>query len=450
MAGGDVTTRAHGRPGTRPPLRRTLQDRWVAGVAAGLATHLGVPVARVRAVLVLLVPLGGAGVLAYLLLWLLVPAAPVARRTGTAPADRRGGPTPDAGAEHAGGPDGGDDRATAQVLQDNALTTVAGAALVAVGSATLAQRAGVGVEPLTVAALAAIVVGALLAWGRLDRSDRARWLASAGGDTRPGLVRLASGVALAVVGLLLLLSGTVDAAALRGALLAAGAVLVGTGLLLAPWVTQLGRDLVAERAARVRADERAEIAAHLHDSVLQTLALVQKRADDPVEVTRLARAQERQLRQWLYAAPAPARLAEAVRGVVAEVEDLHGVPVEVVTVGDTALDGDLHALVQALREALVNAVRHGAPPVSVYVEVTEDGVEAFVRDHGPGVDLDAVPADRLGLRRSVLERMARHSGSASVRRPAGGGTEVRLVHGPLAAGQDGAGGAGDAAPDGRT
>ena len=213
-------------------------------------------------------------------------------------------------------------------------------------------------------------------------------------------------------------------------------MLAGLVLALAPWGLRLWRDLDGERAARVREGERAAIAAHLHDSVLQTLALVQRSSNDPTQVQRLARAQERDLRDWLYGSAGgamsaadpgdSATLALAVRRVVAEVEDDYGVPVDVVLVGDMPMDDALAGLVAALREAVLNAVRHAGAPVSVYVEVTPGQVEAFVRDRGPGFDLALVPADRLGVRTSVIDRMHRLRGTATVRSSSGEGTEVAL------------------------
>jgi signal transduction histidine kinase len=201
---------------------------------------------------------------------------------------------------------------------------------------------------------------------------------------------------------------------------------------------RLWGDLRTEQTQRIRETERADIAAHLHDSVLQTLALIQRKAGEPAEVVRLARAQERELRGWLYAGPlgSQASLASAVTEVAHEVEDLHGIPIELVVTGDRPLDLAGTALVQALREALLNAVRHGAPPVSVYVEVGLEVVEAFVRDHGPGFELSEVPLDRFGVRESILGRMRRNRGSAGVRRLEHG-TEISLSL-PVAAVSDSA------------
>jgi len=188
------------------------------------------------------------------------------------------------------------------------------------------------------------------------------------------------------------------------------------------------RDLDVERAARARESERADIAAHLHDSVLQTLALIQHRAHDQSEVSRLARAQERDLRSWLYGAqaPDPTTMAARITEMAAEVEDMHAAVIEVVSVGDRTVDDRTRALLAALREAVVNAVRHAGSPVRVYVESSPDGVEAFVRDRGPGFVLASVPEDRHGVKESIIGRMERHGGEARVRSTPGEGTEVRL------------------------
>jgi signal transduction histidine kinase len=299
--------------------------------------------------------------------------------------------------------------------------------VVAAGAVLLA-RGGVNVHAEIWVPLLVLLVGATIALRQLDISERARWLAPGGGSPRMGLLRLGGGVALAVVGILLFFARGTRASDLLPIAVASLAVLLGVGLVLAPWGVRLWRDLEQERSLRVRESERAEIAAHLHDSVLQTLALIQRKPGDANEVARLARAQERELRDWLYAGTqTPSEsLQAAVRDVVAEVEDGHGVPIDLVVVGDRPTDPASRALVQALREALLNAVRHGRAPVSAYVESSADGVSAFVRDRGDGFDVDDVPSDRLGVRESIIGRMARHGGRAEVRRVEAGGTEVRL------------------------
>jgi len=202
------------------------------------------------------------------------------------------------------------------------------------------------------------------------------------------------------------------------------------GVLVAPGFMRLAHSLSFERAARIREQERAELAAHLHDSVLQTLALIQKRAGDPREVAGLARRQERELRSWLLSRPADAEhlsVSSALERAAAEVEELHRVPVEVVTVGDGPLHG-LEALVQAAREAMTNAAKFaGADHVDLYAEVEPDKVEVFVRDRGAGFDVGAIPPDRRGVRDSILARMQRHGGRAAVHSSPGEGTEVELV-----------------------
>jgi signal transduction histidine kinase len=199
-------------------------------------------------------------------------------------------------------------------------------------------------------------------------------------------------------------------------------------VVLAPWLHRSRAALNEARTEKVRADARADMAAHLHDSVLQTLALIQRQADDPRAVQQLARRQERELRGWLYTEDVPeASLKAALTAAAAEVEDERGVPVELVVVGDCDTSDAVQALVRAAREAMVNAAKHsGADKIDVYAEVTEALVEVFVRDRGTGFDVDAVAEDRHGVRGSILNRMARHGGRASVRSRPGDGTEVRL------------------------
>jgi signal transduction histidine kinase len=216
--------------------------------------------------------------------------------------------------------------------------------------------------------------------------------------------------------------------------IALAALVVATAVILisAPFWVGMVRRLGAERVARARADERSEVAAHLHDSVLQTLALIQKRSDDPEQVARLARRQERDLRDWL-AGTEPNRpdelLADALRAAAAEIEDSHGVPIEAVVVGDAELDERLEALVAASREALTNAVKFasGGGPVRLYAEIEDGRASVFIDDRGPGFDPDKVPADRRGVRESIIGRMERYGGRAEIRSDGGEGTEVELT-----------------------
>jgi signal transduction histidine kinase/phage shock protein PspC (stress-responsive transcriptional regulator) len=419
-------------PRQRPPLRRATDGRVVAGVCRGLADHLGLHPLALRVGFVALTVVGGVGALIYAFLWATIQPedgvglGPVPRGAGG-----RGGRAPQVPGEPGW-------RRGSRVLEPGVLLVVGGGLAILVGVLAVVQAQGVNLRLDITVPVLVLTVGAVFVWSQLDTSGQDRLLAAQGGDRQQAIGRLVIGLGLAVAGLVALGAQGSSLADLRNVGGAVLVTLVGVGVLAAPYVARLWRDLREEQAARVRETERADIAAHLHDSVLQTLALIQRRADDPVQVTRLARAQERELRHWLYTGPVgpAATLAGAVASVGHEVEDLLGAPIELIVTGDRPLDADGQALVNALREAMVNAVRHGAPPISAYVEVGPDAVEAFVRDHGPGFQLDAVPEDRLGVRESILGRMQRHGGTARVRRLEQG-TEVSLEL-PLSREQQGA------------
>jgi signal transduction histidine kinase len=335
--------------------------------------------------------------------------------------------------------------------------TLLGIAALAVAGALWLGSVGFDVHAEVILPIVAIAIGAIFFWSQLDETD-------ALGSRRPvRWIWLAVGLSLTILGLVgLVVRGTnlADIWQVAGAVLAA---LVGVAVLSAPWILRLWTNLRVEQAARIRATERADIAAHLHDSVLQTLALIQRQSGDAATVARLARAQERQLRTYLYDEDARAgTLGAALTAALGEVEDLHGVPVQLVVTGDRSMDEHLEALVKAVREAAWNAVRHAEPPVSAYVEVGPDVVEAFVRDHGAGFDLTDVPDDRAGVRESIIGRMERHGGSARIRRrPDGTEIELRLPvsePAPTSNGKDGkdgkengkANGAADAKANGAT
>lgn len=395
---------------TRLPLLRPRSGRVLGGVAAGLAAHLGLPVAAVRLALVLLVPLGGAGALLYVFWWVTVPSG-----------------DPRAAAEEAR--PAATSRLAPRLRQPGRrlpLTEIAlGVLLLAAAGGLIAVRNGADLGGSWVLPALVVLGGLALAWSQLDAVDREP--GRSGGRTPVSVLRLLGGIALAGTGVFLLIGRDAPMEDLLRSALAALAVLVGAALVLAPWWLRLVRELSDERLARARASERADIAAHLHDSVLQTLALIRARAANADEVAKLARAQERELRSWLYddrVTPGTSVAAE-LRDVVAEVEDHHGVPVEVVVVGDRTPDERTAGLLRATREALVNAVRHGRPPVSAYLEVGPAVVEVFVKDRGDGFELDDVPDDRFGVRESIIGRMRRLGGDATVRAGAGG-TEVAL------------------------
>jgi signal transduction histidine kinase len=289
------------------------------------------------------------------------------------------------------------------------------------------------------------VVGLFVVWrgaGAEERTDLRQLIErapvfgiDAGRSRRTTIVRVALGIALTLGGLGGVASITRGSSVATRGFLGAIAVVGGFLVIFGPWWLRLWRELTEERRDRVRAEERADMAAHIHDSVLQTLTLIQKSANDPGEVARLARAQERELRSWLFKGVRPGDFARdnhtvalAVAAVEAEVEDAHGVEVESVVVGDCALEEPLPALLAAGREALVNAAKwSGAPVVSLFVEVEADSVSLFVRDRGCGFDPAMVGAGHNGLANSVHDRMTRHGGTASVRSDLGVGTEVALV-----------------------
>jgi signal transduction histidine kinase len=379
----------------------------LAGVAAGLALHLGVPVLAVRLALVLLAFVGGVGVLLYAALWLTLPvASSPAGSIGEQTASRLGLRTANR-------------QASDQESQDSPVTAglLISTALVALGAILLLDLS-VGRSSLW--PLVIVALGAALVWQQAEERH-VSWASGA---------RILVGVLILSLGLLLVIAGRGDVSALLDGLFVVIVVLLGVGILAGPWVLRLLRDLAEERRERILSQERADVAAHLHDSVLQTLAVIQQRAEDAREVARLARAQERDLRRWLYRpGPQESALEPALSDLVAWVEDDYGVAVDSVVVGDVVgVDPAVaQTVLAALREALVNAAKHaGTAAISVYVEVDADHVHAFVRDRGSGFDIAAVPADRQGVRGSIVERVRRHGGEAEVRSEVGVGTQVHI------------------------
>ena len=397
----------------RLPLRRPPRGRVIGGVCRGLSLHLGLPVGLVRLIFVGLTFVGGAGALLYLWFWVTVPVGDphVVVQEAQAPALARLAPR--------------------LRLQGKSLPIAeVGIGLLLIAGAALfyAVRSGVEIGASWVLPALIALAGVALAWSQLDAIQRDRRAGDAVGRLPISVLRLVGGTVLVAVAVFLVVGQEQPVDALIRSAVAALSVLVGSALVLAPWWLRLVRELGDERAARARESERADIAAHLHDGVLQTLALIRRQAHDAEEVARLARAQERELRAWLYddrRTPGTS-IASDLRGVVAEVEDTRAVAVDVVVVGDAVPDAGTDALLQATREALVNAVSHGRPPYSLYLEVTDEQVEVFVRDHGDGFDLDAVPVDRFGVRESIIGRVTRRGGTATVQSRPGRGTEVHL------------------------
>ena len=374
------------------------EGRLVAGVCAGIARMLGVEPIVVRAAFVVATAAGGVGILLYAIAALVVPE------------------------EETGAP-------RKLPVRSGLGFVVAGIASLALSLLLFARELGLWFTDALAWPLVLAAAGAAFIWYRSSGTPVApRGTA----QPRPLPVgRIVVGVALVLGAGLLFLLGNDALGAARDAALTAFAVAFALALILAPLWWRLARNLTAERAARIRTQERAELAAHLHDSVLQTLALVQHRAEDPRAVASLARRQERELRAWLAGRPARSgdeSLAAALEVAADEIEEAHGVTIEVVTVGDTEVDDATEAVVAAAREALVNAAKFaGESPIAVYAEANGDRVQVFVRDRGPGFDLEGVPASRRGIRESIVGRLERHGGTATIRTGEGLGTEVELL-----------------------
>ncbi len=411
------------------PPRRLYRDpahRVIGGVAAGVAGHLRVPTMAVRIAFVLLLGVNGLGVLLYAAFWAVLPTAPALVSAGTDPTARPA------------------TRDRRQLLPF---------VLLGAGIVLTQSLIGVGGANLAIGWLVAMIaVGAGIIWHLSDAQLRRRWTRQVpqapwlgvvfdNTDRRSYLLRLIGGgacVIVGVIGLLVVVSPLFKVGLVASAegVLFAFLGLGGVALVTAPLLWRTFGQLRAEREARIREQERAEVAAIVHDQVLHTLALIQRNAADPRTVQRLARVQERSLRGWLYRpSGSPGEMfAAAIEHACAEIEGAYAIAVESVVVGDCAVDENVAALVAAAREAVVNAARHAkVETVSVYAEVESDTVSVFVRDRGVGFDPDQVEPDRQGVRGSIVGRMARHGGTAEIRSEPGEGTEVRLRL-PLTAG----------------
>ncbi|MER7207176.1 PspC domain-containing protein [Streptosporangium sp. NPDC000239] len=378
-----------------PRLMRPVEGRLFAGVAQGAAAQLGLDPVVLRLAFVLLTVLDGIGAVAYAALWMFTPREPY---EGREPA-----------------------RDWSQLAAYGAI----GMALLALGWLTGASAGGIGAWPIAVGG-----IGSLILWQQADPDRRRRWMSTTVGQVRQNRVRTFVGLGLVVVGAIGFLAATNELGSARPGIMFTLVVVGGVALIAAPWLAALWKELQRERRERIRQEERAEFAAHVHDSVLHTLTLIQRNAHDSREVMRLARSQERELRNWLYQPKqdADASVAAAVRRVAAEEEDAHGVPIEIVCVGDCPLTPELSAMMQAARQAMVNAAKYsGSPVISVYAEAEPEEVVIFVRDRGVGFDMKDVPEDRMGIRQSIIGRMERNGGSARVRTEPGEGTEVMLT-----------------------
>lgn len=387
---------------------RSQTHRVVLGVAGGLGDHIGVDAVVVRLAFAALAMANGIGVVLYVVAWALSVEPGVMPTAPPVAAPRSGG------------------RSAIAVC------------CIVLGAMLVMRDVGLWFGDALVWPLVLAGSGSALIWLRTDASGRARWTAAGGrlvgapGSILTGpssALRLAAGGFVVVAGMTAFLFVHQSAGGVGTALLAKVVTAAGLGLILAPWILGLAREAATERRERIRSEERAEIAAHLHDSVLHTLALIQ-RGDVPPEVASVARRQERELRAWLNGRPIVAEATDlrgAIDAMALRVEEMHHVPVDTVVVGEVALDDAGNAVALACQEAAINAARHsGAARVSIYVEAEPREITAFVRDQGLGFDPATVPHDRRGISESIVGRMRRLGGTAEITTRPGEGTEVHL------------------------
>jgi signal transduction histidine kinase len=391
--GGDLA----GAP--RPRLERSRSDRVIAGVAAGIGHHLGIDPLVVRVAFVALSFAVGFGIVVYLLAWLLAP-----QEAAEAIASPR-----------------------ARILIRPSRRQVLGAGLILAGILVLLAVSGFWFGETLAWPVSLAAIGFAILWARSGEERRGGWPLEAVLSRRVSFPRLAIGSLLIVGAMVVFLATNTSLRAVGSTLLAAFVAIGGLALIGGPWVWSIARELIEERNTRVRTEERAEMAAHLHDSVLQTLALIQ-RAPASREMASLARTQERELRAWLYGrAPtlAGSRLRDAIDAMAGRVERDQQVKVEAIVVGDADLDEHVRALVAAVGEATLNAARHsGSTEASVFVEVEDDAITGYVRDHGTGFDPAAVASDRRGIADSIIGRLERHGGTAEINSRPGAGSEI--------------------------
>ena len=367
----------HGRVTTAvvpPKAYREQRGRWLAGVCAGIAENTRLPVALVRVLFVVATVTVGVGVIAYAVYWVVLP-----------PRD--------------------------ETDHSDAWRLLAFGALV-VGGVLLWPASGLRTAGSSVALVA---IGVALIW---QRTAIGQWTDA---------WALVVGAALILAGIVGLVSIAVGWSGVINGIGVTTLVLLAAGIIAIPWMLNLYRQLAVERQERIRSQTRSELATQVHDSVLQTLTLIRQHAADPDQVVRLARAEERHLRSWLYdpAGDPEQTLHAALVENAGEVERTYAATVDVVCVGDAQLDSRLSDMVAAAREAMVNAAKHAGGAISVYAEVEDARVTVFVRDRGQGFDPDNLPADRLGVRESIIGRMQRCGGTATIR-SGESGTEVGL------------------------
>lgn len=384
-------------PSRAPFGLRRSEDRLIAGICGGISATSGIATVYVRAAFIVLSLVWGLGVVLYVAAWATTLDLPTIEEASEEPA-------PAAGRQaHLG--------AGAMLLSALILVRSIGiwpgdgvfwpAAAIVVGSAFLLDQRGIDSRDF----LASLV-------DPKDSSTRRRSIV--------GVVLLIAGLAMFGSSAIPQLGTTVLAVAVTG---------IGVTVLFGPWMWRLAKDLGDERSERARQEERAEMAAHLHDSVLQTLALIQ-RTEDPKRMLTLARGQERELRRWLYDRAPDAgtgSLSVLLQSTVDRLEADFDLPIDLVIAGGDVEDDFVVPLSAATGEAIANAAKHsGALKVSVYVEVSPEAVDVWVADQGKGFDTSTVHADRRGISDSIIARMRRHGGTATISSEPGEGTEVHL------------------------
>jgi len=376
--------------------RLDRRNRWIGGVAAAIATEIGVQPTIIRVSFIVLITVGGWGLVLYAVAWAILAIGTPSQISPYSPVPK--GAT--------------------------SVHRHVGVAMVVLGLV-------LGFLPLTselfrnlVFPVGFVLTGALIAWSRGQREQEGISI----------VVRVIAGLVVAVGGLIAFAALQFNLVDTLVSLVFGLAVIAGIGVVAAPSVIRMAQDLDGERLGRIRSDERARISAHLHDSVLQTLSLIQKNADDPNRTVQLARQQERELRNWLYGTtpdnPHAVRLGPALEDTAARIERDHGVTIDVVAVGDNDdhAPAVLDALLAAAGEAMANAAEHsGVDRIDVFAERRGDTIEVFVRDTGIGFDTAQVPTDRKGLAESIQARMRRAGGRAQVHSFPGEGTEIELV-----------------------
>jgi signal transduction histidine kinase/phage shock protein PspC (stress-responsive transcriptional regulator) len=406
--GSDTALRSRGPFRVDLGVRRSRTNKILAGVAGGIGERFAIDPFVVRLAFVVLATAGGAGIVAYIVLWAASNESAM------------------------------EDAASFPARKPSLRQSIA-VGFIVLGLLLLLRSAGLWFADALSWPVAAAAIGSSIIWARSAEDERARWRDVTSRwpadplqtvfTERVSPLRIIAGGVLIAGGMATFLAANDALLAVRDVAVAIAVTVIGLGLILGPWMWRLARQAVDERRERIRTQERADMAAHLHDSVLQTLALIQ-RSQSTREMVALARGQERELRSWLYGRNTQSsngHLRAAIDDEAARVEGQYGVRVEVVVVGDCPLDEPAWALAQACAEAITNAAKHsGTSAISVYVEVEDDALSAFVRDTGAGFTPSEVPADRAGISGSIVGRVERYGGRATIKSERGSGTEVRL------------------------